>query len=215
MSFRAVLEFIRCYRGEAMTRRNKRSKGLEEAPLTPGWVNAGENGDSSLSQSEYWRLYDFYVLHTPCEKYSSSSVSIMRYGWTKNVWRPGSANLRDKLLDECGFASGDNLFIGTAVSETKALFREAGLTAGFHKQFDERIAIYKEPQVSVPKSILGHIRCSLAHGRFSAYRRKGCVFIVLEDGVKAKGKTSFFVRSRMVLKLTTLLKWIDICKRKD
>lgn len=61
-------------------------------------------------------------------------------------------------------------------------------------------------------SICYHIRNSFAHGRLAMYdyeNGKDIVF-VLEDGVKKNGE--FQVRSRMVLKKSTLLKWMNILK---
>ena len=39
------------------------------------------------------------------------------------------------------------------------------------------------------------------------------IIFALEDGIRKNGK--FSVRSRMILKKSTLLKWIDILQRND
>ena len=61
-------------------------------------------------------------------------------------------------------------------------------------------------------SICYHIRNAFAHGRLAMYGYKNGSDIVfaLEDGVKKKGK--FEVRSRMILKKSTLKKWMEILK---
>lgn len=61
-------------------------------------------------------------------------------------------------------------------------------------------------------SICYHIRNAFAHGRLAMYDYKNCedIVFVLEDGVKKNGE--FQVRSRMVLKKSTLIKWMQILK---
>ena len=71
----------------------------------------------------------------------------------------------------------------------------------------ERIVIYKG-NYNRFLSICYHIRNALAHGRLAMYERNNEIIFALEDGIKKQNK--FHVRSRMILKKSTLLKWIDI-----
>jgi hypothetical protein len=57
-------------------------------------------------------------------------------------------------------------------------------------------------------AVFYHIRNALAHGRLAMYKYGKDIIFVLEDGIKSGDR--FQVRSRMVLKKSTLLKWIDI-----
>lgn len=70
--------------------------------------------------------------------------------------------------------------------------------------------MYKPGRYNDFLSICYHIRNALAHGRFAMYSlsNNADTMFVLEDGVK-KG-SEFQVRSRMILKQSTLLNWIKI-----
>ena len=65
------------------------------------------------------------------------------------------------------------------------------------------------------KIIIETLRNALAHGRLAMYPLGDETDIVfaLEDGIKRNGE--FQVRSRMILKKSTLLKWIDIIEKKE
>lgn len=79
----------------------------------------------------------------------------------------------------------------------------------FHRSHDrERIVIYKSRQNEF-LSIFHHIRNAFAHGRIAIYdcdNGTDTIF-VMEDGVIRK--TQFEVRARMVLKKSTLIKWME------
>lgn len=94
----------------------------------------------------------------------------------------------------------------------KEVCRKASLSKGFHKNRKyELIAVYKG-RYNEFLCICYHIRNAFAHGRLTMY---GCddsrdVMFVLEDGVKKQN--IFQVRSRMVLRKSTLKKWMEIIK---
>lgn len=96
----------------------------------------------------------------------------------------------------------------------KDTFQRANMKRGFHKQRKiERIAIYKPKRYNEFLSICYHIRNALAHGRLAMFPEAGGdVVFVLEDGVKKPDK--FQVRSRMILKKSTLLRWIEIIENR-
>lgn len=151
----------------------------------------------------------FYVINTPCVKESSSGIPMSDYGWNKNVWQDGK--LRNKLLSVANLAKDKTLFAGEKISDMKSVFENASMKKGFHKQREtEKIAFYKTSKYrNEMMSIFQHIRNSLAHGRLAMYDcDNDDVMFVLEDGVPKS--TYFQVRSRMIIKKSTLLKWIDI-----
>lgn len=131
------------------------------------------------------------------------------YGWDNKVWKDGK--LRKLLFSFADLEKNKTLFVGEKLSEMKSVFEKAKMKKGFHQKRDsEKIAFYitsKYPNEMM--SILKHIRNSFAHGRLAMYEcGKDDVMFVLEDGVPKS--TYFQVRSRMIIKKSTLLKWIDI-----
>lgn len=59
-------------------------------------------------------------------------------------------------------------------------------------------------------SLFHHIRCALAHGRIAMFEEQGTedIVFVMENG--SDSGADFQVKARMVLRKSTLLKWIDI-----
>lgn len=168
-----------------------------------------------MPDDELGALYRFFVVETPCERLSSSAITFESRGWGKKPWKTTGNRLHGRLLTDLGFRTGETLFIGTSVDETKALFKDAMLDERFARNVcQERIAIYDSERNQF-LSIMAHIRHAMAHGRFATARRNGEIFFFFESGTKGRSSDAFNVRSRMVLKRSTLLKWIAIIKRDE
>ena len=166
------------------------NNGYEYASVAPGWIKKkvpDDYADDILKE-----IILFYVINTPCIDLSSSGISLSTYGWSTNVWQKGK--------------------LKTVLFKIAGLEREKNLSKDFHKnRNEERIAIYKGSYNEF-LSICYHIRNAFAHGRLAMYdyeKGKDVVF-VLEDGLKKGDK--FQVRSRMILKKSTLKQWMDIIK---
>lgn len=193
--------------------KKKMSKSLEErkngyvhSPHHPGWIKRNkvpaEFGDEGLK-----RIIFFYVFNTPCELLSSSSIPLTNYGWSKTVWQNNA--LKDQLFGVAKLKRNETFAVAKNVYDMKDVCHITNLVGKFHDQRDcERIAIYKPSNYPEFMAVFYHIRNALAHGRLAMYKHGNEIIFVLEDGVK-KGDR-FQVRSRMVLKKSTLLKWIEI-----
>lgn len=192
-----------------MARAHKRNKGVEVASLRPGWVSGGSKGPGLLTDADLGCLYEFFVMEVPSEKYSTSSVSLQTRGWGKKPWSNGA--LKKELLDERGLEINRSLFICTSTQETKALFQEAGMTKNFARNCkSERIAVYHDGRNAQFISILIHIRHAFAHGRWTVRKLNSEIVFYFESGVPVR--EDFKVRSRMVLKYSTLKEWMRIIK---
>lgn len=193
-----------------MARRHKREQGIECASPKPGWVGSGIVKKSILGVDDFRLLFEFFVLESPYEPSSSMAVPLSKYGWGNKPWSTKNNRLLNRLLRDQGFRINENLFVGTSTKETKALFKDAKLTKSFKREITtETIAFYHSEKAQFV-SIARHIRNSLAHGRFAAQKDGPEIILYFEDGIKNKG--SFHIRSRMVLKLATIKKWIEIIK---
>ena len=193
--------------------RKKVSKSLEErkngylySAHHPGWVKRNkvpaEFGDDDLK-----RIILFYVFNTPCEQLSTSSIPLKDYGWTKTVWQNNA--LKDLLFSVAELKRDETFVVAKNVYDMKDACQTAKLAGKFQNQRDvERIAIYKPANYPEFMAVFYHIRNALAHGRLAMYKHGEDVIFALEDGVKKGDK--FQIRSRMVLKKSTLLQWIKI-----
>ena len=185
------------------------SHGYEISRLSPGWIH--KTVPESYADDVLKDLILFYVINTPCENLSSS-LPLSKYGWNKDVWKKGK--LKTDLLKVANLKKDETFFVAHHTNEMKSICNRANLTKGFHKNRTiERVAIYKG-QYNEFMSVLYHIRNAFAHGRLAMYPDNDSddIIFVLEDGIKKKG--DFQVRSRMVLKRTTLKKWMDIIKNR-
>ena len=185
-------------------------KGVEISSLNPGWVK--RRVPDTYADNGLKRIIMFYVINTPCTDLSSSGISVQEYGWDKNVWK--NNELKSALFDVAALKANETLFVTKNIDGMKYICEKAKMKKKFHDNRDvERIAIYLG-RYNTFLSICYHIRNAFAHGRLAMYENKdGEIVFALEDGIKRSGK--FQVRSRMILKKSTLLKWIEIIERKN
>lgn len=150
------------------------------------------------------------MIPTPCKDLSSSSIELTRYGWGKDVWK--NEKLKKALFAIARLEKNSSFIVAHKTNEMKAACEKASLKKNFHKdRSQERIAIFKG-RYNEFLSICYHIRNAFAHGRLAMYdyeNGKDIVF-ALEDGIKKNGE--FQVRSRMILRKSTLIKWMNILK---
>ena len=181
--------------------------GKEIAPLNPGWIKRkvpDEYADDDLK-----RIILFYVINTPCEDLSSSSIPLTGYGWSKKVW--SDDKLRNKLFSVANLKTNETLIFGMRTDDMKSHFEKGRMKKKFHNNLStEKIVAYKN-KYSMFLCICYHIRNALAHGRLTMYEKNNEIIFAFEDGVRTK--SGFEVRSRMILKKSTLLKWIDIIEK--
>jgi hypothetical protein len=185
-----------------------KDNGYEISSMNPGWIKKrvpNEYADESLKD-----LIMFFVINTPCTDLSSSSIDLSDYGWSKDIWK--NDKLKNALFRVAEIERESTFVVAHRTNEMKSACEKASLKKNFHRNRDkERIAIFKG-RYNEFLSICYHIRNSFAHGRLAMYDYENGkdIMFVLEDGVKKNGE--FQVRSRMVLKKSTLIKWMQILK---
>lgn len=186
----------------------EKNNGYETAPINPGWIK--KRVPDNYADDDLRDLIVFYVINTPCTDLSSSSIGLSEYGWSKDIWK--NDKLKKCLFDIAQIERNSSIAVAHRADEMKAVCEKTSLKKNFHKSRNrERIAIYKG-RYNEFLSICYHIRNAFAHGRLAMYDfedGKDIIF-ALEDGVKKNGE--FEVRSRMILKKSTLTKWMQILK---
>jgi len=157
------------------------------------WID--KETDNKLLNKEIQKIINFYVLHVPCKDLSARAIQL---------------NDTYKLKKEMHLNDSKFFFMAEVWDEMKPVLEDANLSKRFPpKQYEEKICVYKkENQLT---SVFSHIRNSLAHGRFNIVDSDNESFFILEDFKpevdKGEGNR---VSARMILKKSTLLKWIEI-----
>ncbi len=183
------------------------TNGHEYTSRHPGWLQ-NEFFDK-ISDEEFRKLFGFYVINTPIVSRSYRGIYVTTYRWDKGIL--GKHEFKEFLFKIAGLKRNETFATAETLSMMKSAFEKTDLKKGFNKSRDcERIAIYKAKCNEVT-SIFDHIRNAFAHGRFALYDCGEDDVFVLED-VKPNRDSSkeVEVRARMVLKKSTLLKWVDI-----
>ena len=179
----------------------------ELVSLFPGWID--NKYDKKVLKEKYYNINEivmFYGICTINKRQSSSAIVLGNYGWKNDLWKKGI--LRTEMLKVASLENGKTLFIVKKLEEIKDLFKR-NLPKKFYKDLStEMIVMYQPSYYNQIESILYHIRNSIAHGRFKVSEYNNQEIFLFEDGIQVKGK--FEVRSRMILKKTTLNKWMKI-----
>lgn len=162
-----------------------------------------------LCDESLYKIILFFVLFSPCKNYCTQGRTLQFYNWKEKPWTTNKY-LKDKL-DSGVFADKKKYFRSASkIEDLVEEVREAELEEEFYLNREiERVAFFNSEK-NAYMSLFYHIRCALAHGRIAMYEDDDTkdVWYVMENGI---GKDSEFqVRARMVLRRSTLLRWIDI-----
>lgn len=155
---------------------------------------------------DLFRIVTFFVFHSPCQALSSMRRTLLEYGWTAPWRKPYYLNRQLKQA-----ATNYNLiYSASGYDAMESALEKALLKDGFPTDFEtERICIY-DNQSNQFLSVFYHLRNSFAHCRLNMVDiDNDCVFI-LEDVQPKRNSNSLKVSARMILRKSTLLKWIDI-----
>ena len=177
---------------------------------TEEWLQ--RNINQEFANGDFFRIVMFYILRSPCKKGSYNPVKLESYGW-KNPWH-GKA-LKNLIDTAAGFTE-KTYFYAEAQKDFKELWRRSGFNDSFYDIQGVEMAVFTYVGESNPYlDLLHHVRNCLAHGRFTAQKHKNEYYIFMEDVKVEHGK--LIVNARIILKRSTLTKWIDIfeCKTEE
>lgn len=165
------------------------------------WIAPEEFNDTDL-----FRIITFFVFHSPCPNLSSMGKQLSDYGWNSPWIKPFYLN---KQLIQAS-TNQKLIFPANSYDKLEDTLEKSILNEPFPSDYEtERIAVYNNENNQF-LSIFYHIRNSLAHGRINMVDCNGeCVFI-FEDVVPNKKKNELKLSARMIIKKSTLLRWIDI-----
>lgn len=157
-----------------------------------------------FNDKELFRIVTFFVFHSPCPMLSSMGKTLTEYGWNTPWRKPYYLNRHLRQS-----STNYNLLFSASTYERMS---EACQKADFLDNFPsdlstERIAIY-DNKGNQFMSVFYHIRNAFAHCRINMVDVDGECTFIMEDIVKEKTKHK--VSARMILRKSTLIKWIDI-----
>lgn len=161
--------------------------------------------DKFLFSKDVMRIYAFFLVRCPWGNASSMKVNIESYGWV-NPW--GGKKVLAKKLQSV--VRNESFYsFGNSAEGLGSVLIDKGLSETFPPQdLSREIAYVVRYKRNIWMSIFRHIRNSLAHSRYSVSKtNKGYVF-AFEDVDMTE--TDAIVTARMVIKKSTLIKWIDI-----
>ena len=170
----------------------------------PDWMNW--IAPDRFNDHDLFRIVIFFVFHSPCSELSSMHKTLKEYGWSTPWRKPYYLN---RQLRQAA-SNYELLFSAKDYDGMDAALKKANLNDGFPSDFSrERICIY-DNQKNQFLSVFYHIRNALAHCRLNMVDVGGeCVFI-LEDVQPKKDADQLKVSARMILRKSTLLRWIEL-----
>lgn len=165
------------------------------------WIAPEEFSDKDL-----FRIVVFFVFHCPCKSLLAMNRTLDEYGWTSPWKAPYHLNWQLKRA-----ASNYNLiFSSKNYDAMEEALKKANLYDDFPNDLkNERVCIYDREKNQF-MSVFYHLRNAFAHCRLNMVDVDGeCVF-VLEDVVPNYKTGKNKLSARMIIKKSTLLKWIDL-----
>ena len=172
---------------------------VERKPEWLHWITPEQFDDKEL-----YKIVIFYVFHSPCPQISSMGRTLEEYGWSAPWRKPFYLN---KHLRKSS-TNFNLIYSADSYNNLGKALKKANLLDNFPSDLHtERICIYDKKKNQFLR-VFYHLRNAFAHCRLNMVDVDGeCVFI-LEDVVTSKGKNK--LSARMILRKSTLLKWIDI-----
>lgn len=185
-------------------------KVLKKASWLLAFPNDLEKSDN------YIRIYRFFVVNSPVSGLSARGKDIAKeYGWKKPWSSPYYLNkqLKELTTDKNLLYSASSYEQKKSSTKKVELMDEAIKKANivvFPETDFERICIYNSKKNQII-STFSHIRNSFAHCRYNVVDKGDERFYCFEDvDPKEDSKGMVKVSARIVLKESSLIKWIEL-----
>lgn len=186
-----------------MAKKNHEKSGKVTVDKKPDWIDVDVT--KKLNKAELNRIFTFFVFYSPCMELSAMSKSLEGYGWGDTPWKkPQSLQHKLKKLSN----NPKLIFSAQTIDDMNQAIMQAELQDVLAKLDSERVAIFNNKRNQF-MSVFYHLRNAFAHGRFKIIGIENDDYIFIFEDVK-KSKTTYEVTARMVLRKSTLIKWIDL-----
>ena len=165
-----------------------------------------EDDEYQLTQLQAYRLYAFYVTYSMCATQSFKKRTLIDYGWPSN--HVTQKDIKAALANVLILNRNEN-FVFTNDDDLKTRFEQLSLCDGVIEDLSfERAVIAKTSVDNNYLKLFYRIRNCLAHGKFrlrisDAHEK---MVILQDDDTKN-------VTARIVIRLDTLLEFVDVIDR--
>lgn len=169
--------------------------------------------DDKMLTLNFNKIFKFFVVFSPCKRYATQGRTLNYYGWYTKDTR--SKNCLNNTLKYKNISK--SIILVGSYKELKSKITEVDIHKEDYTNIKNEKGIFiKSGETSYFMSMFYHIRCALAHGRFTISKHDGETIYYLENGKEYKnGKNEFKVSARLVIYESTLLDYIKkIDKRK-
>ncbi len=166
----------------------------------------GLRDEYELTENEYYKLYSFFVTYSLCENQSRKRKTFTDYGWSNNQLKSTSKDgvVLENILKGIIDLTKSN-FVFTDENDLKKQFDSLNLQDAALTEYDnERMVISKTNAGNKYLKLFYRIRNGLAHGKFILKKSSAGekMFVMQDDDTRN-------VTARIVVKLSTLLKFVD------
>lgn len=183
----------------------------EDRPAWVQWIVPEKFNDW-----DSFRIVVFFVFHSPCvgnknklDCPSAMGKPLTAYGWNSkwgNYKTHGSLN---NILRNVS-SNFELIYSATGNNDMSQACQKANLLENFPINLDEECAAISFSDQNQFLSLFRHIRNAFSHGRINMHETNdGDLMFIFED-VGRKVFRGIPVSARMLLRKSTLLKWIDI-----
>lgn len=176
-----------------------------------------QNDEYSLSIEEYYKLYNFFVTYSCCGTQSMKKRSLVDYGWnyfSRNIgnFTPNPQLYLKDALTQIIDLDDQNQFIFTMPGDDiSQCFSRVSLSDGAVSDLEiERCVCTRNNERNRFLNLFYRVRDGFAHGKFVLkYGANNCKIVVIQDD------DGHSVTARIVLKLDTLLRIVDVVDRNN
>lgn len=171
----------------------------------PAWLN--QIAPDRFEDQDLFRIVTFYVFHSPCAGLSARGRSLEEYGWSAPWKKPYYLN---KQLKQAA-SNYELLYSADGYEKMDEALGSANMLRDFPLDMSVERASFTDCKKNQFLSLFSHIRNSLAHGRLNMMDvNNECVFAFEDVSPKKDNEGRNKVSARMILRKSTLLRWIDI-----
>ena len=173
---------------------------ISMSEFIPKWVSKNK----IVLDKKSIKIFEFYVINTPCDNVSSRGTDMKKLGWSSNK---ELKILYEYMIEKVGLVKDKNIITVSNSGNIGNSFVKLKLNGEFYKNVKDSRFCYINDKGNL-MSMLFYIRCALAHGRFAINESGGRKMYVLENIKNYNKKLS--VKARFVIDEKILLDWIDI-----
>lgn len=155
-----------------------------------------------LTPEEVYQIYSFYVTYSMCGSQSAKKRNFVSYGWDSESIRSTTLG---KAISSVLNLNRNASFVFTDRNDLSEQFAAHDLSDGKIENVDyERAVVGKTAEANNYLKLFYRIRDGFAHGKFNLrLSSSGEKMVVIQDDDR------YNVTARMVLKLTTILGFIE------